>query len=88
MSMPTGWRVAGDASVTIQDSTVGALSLAAKRPDLATSQIRVSGRGRADFTRVRFDCGIVALDDAVSQSVTRSRRRNTPGVRGTRSFSE
>ncbi len=57
--------VAGDASVTIENSTVDALSLAAKRPDLATSQIRVSGRGRDNFKRVRFDCGIVALDDAV-----------------------
>jgi hypothetical protein len=56
--------ISGDASVKIQDSTVGALTLAAQRPDLATSQVRVSGRGRAAFTRVRFDCGIVALDDA------------------------
>jgi len=65
--------VAGEASVTVENSTVGALSLAAKRPDLATSQIRVSGRAHADFTRVRFDCGIVALDDAsvsISHSVT------------------
>jgi hypothetical protein len=57
--------VAGDSSVTIENSTVGALSLVAQRPDLATSQVRVSGRGRASFTRVRFDCGIVALDGAV-----------------------
>jgi hypothetical protein len=57
--------VAGDAIVTVENSTVGARSLAAKRPDLATSQIRVSGRGHADFTGVRFDCGIVALDDAI-----------------------
>lgn len=56
--------VADDASVTVEDSTVGALSLASQRPDLATSQIRVSGRGRASFSRVRFDCGIVAADDA------------------------
>ena len=65
--------IAGDASVAIENSTVGALTLAAQRPDLATSQIRVSGRGRATFTRVRFDCGIVALDDAavsISGSVT------------------
>jgi hypothetical protein len=65
--------VAGDSSVTIENSTVGALSLAAQRPDLATSQVRLSGRGRASFTRVRFDCGIVALDDAVvsiSRAVT------------------
>jgi len=63
--------IAGDAGVTIDNSTVGALTLAAQRPDLATSQIRVSGRGRAVFTRVRFDCGIVALDDA-AVSITRS----------------
>ena len=63
--------IAGDASVTIDNSTVGALSLAAQRPDLATSQVRVSGRGRAAFTRVRFDCGIVALDDA-TVSISRS----------------
>ncbi len=63
--------IAGDASVTIYNSTVGALSLADQRPDLATSQVRVSGRARATFTRVRFDCGIVALDNAVV-SITRS----------------
>jgi hypothetical protein len=57
--------VAGDASITVEDSTVGALRLASRRPDLATSQIRVSGRGRAEFSGVRFDCGIVAEDDAV-----------------------
>lgn len=65
--------VAGEASVSVENSTVGALSLAAQRPDLATSQIRISGRGRAAFKHVRFDCGIVALDDAavsISRSVT------------------
>ena len=65
--------VAGDASVSVENSTVGALTLAKQRPDLATSQIRVSGRGRAAFSHVRFDCGIVALDDAavsVTGSVT------------------
>jgi hypothetical protein len=56
--------VAADASVSVDDSTVGALRLAKERPDLATSQVRVSGRGRATFTGVRFDCGIVAEDDA------------------------
>lgn len=59
------WLVAaGDANITIENSTVGALRLATERPDLATSQIRVSGRGQASFTGVRFDCGIVAEDDA------------------------
>jgi hypothetical protein len=53
------------AKMTIENSTVGALSLAGERPDLATSQIRVTGRGHAEFTKVRFDCGIVAEDDAV-----------------------
>lgn len=57
--------VGGDASMSVENSTVGALRLAKERPDLATSQIRVSGRGRASFTGVRFDCGIVAEDDAV-----------------------
>lgn len=60
------WLVAaGDGSVSISDSTVGALRLASQRPDLATSQVRVTGRGRASFTNVRFDCGIVAEDDAM-----------------------
>jgi hypothetical protein len=59
------WMVAaGDASIDIENSTVGALRLASQRPDLATSQIRVSGRGRATFSEVRFDCGIVAESDA------------------------
>ena len=53
-----------DAKITIENSMVGALSLAKERPDLATSQIRVMGRGHAEFTKVRFDCGIVAEDDA------------------------
>jgi hypothetical protein len=57
--------VANDASMSIEDSTVGALSRAAERPDLATSQVRVSGHGHATFSRVRFDCGIVAQDDAI-----------------------
>jgi len=54
-----------DASITIENSTVGALGLAAKRPDLATSQVRVTGRGRASFKKVRFDCGVLAEDDSV-----------------------
>jgi hypothetical protein len=63
--------IAGDASVSISNSTVGALRLATQRPDLSTSQVRVTGRGRATFTRVRFDCGIVTEDDA-NVSVTRA----------------
>ena len=64
--------VARDATISIDNSTVGALRLAAQRPDLATSQIRVTGNGRATFTGVRFDCGIVAEDDgkvAISRAV-------------------
>jgi hypothetical protein len=57
--------VAGDASISVSDSTVGALRLAGQRPDLATSQVRVTGRGRAIFNHVRFDCGIVAENEAV-----------------------
>jgi len=53
-----------DAELLVEDSTVGALRLASERPDLATSQIRLNGRSRAVFTRVRFDCGIVASDNA------------------------
>ena len=64
-SLYADWlAVAGDAGMNVEDSTVGALRLAAQRPDLATSQVRVSSHGRAEFSRVRFDCGIVAEDDA------------------------
>ena len=62
-----------DASMTIENSTVGALRLAARRPDLATSQVRVTGRGKASFKRVRFDCGVLAEDDSVV-SITQSVR--------------
>jgi len=41
--------ISGDANVNVQSSTVGALRLVSQRPDLATTQIRVSGRGRATF---------------------------------------
>jgi hypothetical protein len=57
--------ISGDANVHVENSTVGAIRLVSQRPDLATTQIRVSGRGRATFSRVRFDCGIVADEDAV-----------------------
>jgi hypothetical protein len=46
----------------VERSTVGALHLANERPDLATSQVRLSGRSRSVFSQVRFDCGIVASD--------------------------
>jgi hypothetical protein len=57
--------VNGDAKMTIENSTVGALSLSRERPDLATSQVRITGRGRASFRKIRFDCGIVAEDNGV-----------------------
>lgn len=56
--------ISGDANVNVENSTVGALRLVNQRPDLATTQIRVSGRGHATFSHVRFDCGIVANEDA------------------------
>jgi hypothetical protein len=57
--------VSANAKVNIENSTVGALRLANQRRDLATSQIRVSGKGVASFSTVQFDCGIVASDDAI-----------------------
>ena len=57
--------VAGNAQLTVKDSTVGALRLAKQRPDLATSQVRLSGHSRGVFSKVRFDCGIVAGDEAM-----------------------
>jgi hypothetical protein len=56
--------ISGEAKMMVENSTVGALRLASQRPDLATSQVRVSGRARAIFSSVRFDCGIVADDEA------------------------
>ncbi len=56
--------ISGDARIRVENSTVGSIALASERPDLATSQIRVSDRGRASFSGVRFDCGIVTVDDA------------------------
>ncbi len=59
------WMAVGDnAQVTIERSTVGALRLATVRPDLSTSQIRLGGKSHTFFRQVRFDCGIVAKDDA------------------------
>jgi hypothetical protein len=56
--------VSGDAHMTVERSTVGALHLASRRPDLATSEIHVGGRGHVIFSGARFDCGIVSTDDA------------------------
>jgi hypothetical protein len=59
------WLAASrDAELTIEDSTVGALRLASQRPDLATSEARLTGRSHARFSNVRFDCGIFATDQA------------------------
>jgi hypothetical protein len=51
---------AGDARLSVEESTVGAQRLAAQRPDLATSQVRLGDRSHASFHHVKFDCGIVA----------------------------
>jgi hypothetical protein len=59
--------VAGNAELNVKDSTVGALRLATSRPDLATSQVRLSGKSRSTFSGVRFDCGIVASDEASAE---------------------
>jgi len=53
---------AGDAQLRIEKSTVGALRLVNERPDLATSQVRLTGNSQAFFSQVRFDCGIFAAD--------------------------
>ncbi len=62
-----------DATLRVENSTVGALRLAAQRPDLATSQVRLNGRSQATFDHVKFDCGIVATDNstlAIHNSLT------------------
>jgi hypothetical protein len=57
-------QVSGTARMTVEKSTVGALSLIKQRPDLATSQIRAIDNSTASFSDVRFDCGIVSTDHA------------------------
>ena len=62
-----------DSILRVENSTVGALRLAAQRPDLATSQVRLNGRSQATFDHVKFDCGIVATDNstlAIHNSLT------------------
>jgi hypothetical protein len=56
----------GDAQLLVDRSTVGAHRLAAQRPDLATSQVRLNGHSQATFDRVRFDCGVMAADDSTT----------------------
>lgn len=55
---------AGDAKLNVENSTVGAQRLAAQRPDLATSQVRLAGNSEAIFDQVKFDCGIVAAQNS------------------------
>ena len=55
---------AGNAQLTIEKSTVGSLRLAEQRPDLATSEVHLWGDSHARFSKVQFDCGIVAGDQA------------------------
>jgi hypothetical protein len=56
----------GDAQLLVDRSTVGAHRLAAQRPDLATSQVRLNGHSQATFDRVQFDCGVMAADDSTT----------------------
>lgn len=56
--------IGGAARVDVSHSTVGSLSMAGERPDLATSQVHVFGGAVVRFDRVRFDCGIYAGDHA------------------------
>lgn len=56
--------LAGDAHLSVEHSSVGAQRLAAQRPDLATSQVRLGGHSEASFDRVKFDCGVVAAGDS------------------------
>jgi len=55
-----------DAQLQVDHSTVGAQRLAKQRPDLATSQVRVSGNSHATFDHVKFDCGVVASGDSTT----------------------
>jgi len=54
----------GDAKLKVEKSTVGAQRLAAQRPDLATSQVRLGGHSEAVFDHVKFDCGVVASENS------------------------
>jgi len=56
--------VTGQAELRVENSTVGALRLASQRPDLATSEARLTGRSTATFSYVHFDCGIIANGEA------------------------
>ena len=56
--------LSGNAHLLVDHSTVGAQRLASERADLATSQVRAHGQSQATFQNVRFDCGVLAGDDA------------------------
>jgi hypothetical protein len=56
----------GEAQLQVDHSTVGAQRLAAQRPDLATSQVRVNGNSHATFDHVKFDCGVVATENSTT----------------------
>jgi len=56
----------GDARLKVENSIVGAQRLSSQRPDLATSQVRLSGRAEAVFDHVKFDCGVVASGNSTA----------------------
>jgi hypothetical protein len=56
----------GEAQLQVDHSTIGAQRLAAQRPDLATSQVRMNGHSQATFDHVNFDCGLVAMGNSVT----------------------
>jgi hypothetical protein len=56
----------GGAQLQVDHSTVGAQRLAAQRPDLATSQVRMNGHSHATFDHVNFDCGVVASENSTT----------------------
>jgi hypothetical protein len=63
----------GNAQLQVERSTVGAQRLAAQRPDLATSEVRLNGHSQGTFDHVTFDCGLVAAGNsttAIRDSVT------------------
>ncbi|HLV85877.1 MAG TPA: hypothetical protein VKV39_02800 [Candidatus Sulfotelmatobacter sp.] len=56
--------LSGDAQLHVARSTVGAQRLAGQRPDLATSEVRLTGSSHASFDHVQFDCGIIAAGNS------------------------
>jgi hypothetical protein len=75
----------GEAQLQVDHSTVGAQRLATRRPDLATSQVRMNGHSHATFDHVTFDCGVVATGNSttvIRDSVTPPKyiRRSDPAT--------